>query len=107
METFDDLEALACGQMGLNIDYLYSLTERQFFNILRGYVKKQEEAAKLQLTINRDLEFAIVAPYLKNQHLTPETYKPFPWEQKTVSTKKRLSQEDHLKIWEKVDQQKK
>jgi len=95
--------------MGLNVDYLYSLTQRQFFNILRGYVKKQEEATKLQLILNRDLEFAIAKPHLKNEyrHLTPKTYKPFPWEQKTRSTKKRLSQEDHLKIWEKLDQQKK
>tara|TARA_R100000306_G_C4382307_1_gene146366 strand:- start:10735 stop:11070 length:336 start_codon:yes stop_codon:yes gene_type:complete len=33
---------LACGEIGLKVNYFYSLTPRQFFNIQAGYFKKQE-----------------------------------------------------------------
>lgn len=37
------MEALACGEIGLSINDFYNLTQRQFYNILRGYNKKQTE----------------------------------------------------------------
>jgi hypothetical protein len=46
----------ACGELGLNIDYFYSLTPREFDNILEGYRRKEEnieranwERARLQM----------------------------------------------------------
>ena len=64
IKDYDDLEALACGEMSLTINYLYSLTARQFDNILRGYVKKQEDGIKVQMTLARELEFALISHYL-------------------------------------------
>jgi hypothetical protein len=33
---------MACGEMGLTVVVLYSLTPRQFYNIQTGYLKKQQ-----------------------------------------------------------------
>ena len=109
IKDFDDLEALACGEMSLTISYLYSLTARQFDNILRGYVKKQEDGIKVQMTLARELEFAVISPYLdkKDRHLTPQKYKPFSWEQpEERKIKKRMTAKEHQEIWKKFDQQK-
>jgi len=95
--------------MSLTLSYLYSLTARQFDNILRGYVKKQEDALKVQMTLQRELEFAVISPYLdkKNKHLTPQKYKPFAWKQSEKrKIKKRMTAKEHQDIWKKFDQQK-
>ncbi len=36
------MEAAACGEIGLEIAYFYSLTPRQFYNIQNGYFRKLE-----------------------------------------------------------------
>jgi len=36
------LEQYACGEMGFDINYLYSLTPREYENILVGKLKKQD-----------------------------------------------------------------
>lgn len=70
--------------MGLKVSYFYKLTPRNYYNISEGYRKKEEDALKIKMTLNRDLEFAIVSPYLDNKK-HPKNYsacdwKPFEWE---------------------------
>jgi len=95
--------------MSLTLNYFYSLTPREFDNILRGYIKKQEDAIKVQMTLARELELAVISPYLdeKDRHLTPQQYKPFSWEQpEKRKIKKRMTAKEHQEIWKKFDQQK-
>lgn len=70
--------------MGLKIPEFYQLTPREFDNYLKGYQSKQERETQLKLVLNRDLEFAIISPYLDSKKpncpKTPKEYKPFYWE---------------------------
>lgn len=103
----DQLEALACGEIGLKIHELYQLTPREFNNIAIGYWRKQEQQIQLQMVLNRELEFAIISPYLDKKHknLTPQKYKPFIWEQPEapILDKKLKTKEELQEIWTRVD----
>lgn len=107
--SFDQLEQI-CGEVGLRIDEFYKLTPRQFQNYLQGVYKKQEADLKLKMTLNRDLEFAMISPYLDKKHknLTPQKYKPFPWEseQDSAGLKSYKTKEELQAIWDKIDRDK-
>lgn len=103
---------MACGELGLDINYFYSLTPRQFNNILEGYRQKEEAKTKLQLELNRDIEWAITRQYLdtKNpQHpKTMQEYKQFVWEQKqdVLEHKKPKTKAEQRAYWQKIDKTK-
>jgi len=96
--------------MGLSINRFYKLTPRSFDNILKGYRKKESDLLEVKMTLNRDLEFAILSPYFDSKKL-PKNYsakdwKPFIWETKgAVNQGKRVfkSKEDLQKIFKKDD----
>jgi hypothetical protein len=75
-----------CGEIGLLLTDFYNLTPRQFNNIVIGYDRKEEENLKTKMILNRDLEFAIVSPYLDKQSgiKTAQDYKKFSWEVETL-----------------------
>ena len=86
--------------MGLKIDYFYSLTPRNFYNISEGYRRKEEESLKIKMILNRDLEFAMISPYLdKKANIKSVTdYKKFDWEnedevdpERVLKTKEELA----------------
>ena len=98
---------MACGELGLKLKYYYSLTERQFNNILIGCRKKEEENFKIKLVLNRRLEFAIIAPHLDKKHksLTPEKYMPFAWENvQGVEDRRFFTAEEKAVIAKKLEQ---
>jgi hypothetical protein len=74
-----------CGEIGISITDFYDLTPRQFNNIVIGYDRKEEQNLKTKMVLNRDLEFAIVSPYLdkKSGIKTIQDYKKFSWEVET------------------------
>ena len=97
--------------MGLKIQYFYSLTPRSFYNISEGYRKKEEEALKLKLILNRDLEFAIVSPYLdkKLNIKTITDYKKFEWENEGEAVEEERvfkSKEELAAIWQEKELEK-
>lgn len=63
----------------------YNLTPRQFNNIVIGYDRVAEQNLKTTMILNRDLEFAIISPYLdkKSGMKTAQDYKKFTWEVET------------------------
>ena len=72
------MERIACGQVGLEVSYFYSLTPRQFANILDGYNEKTEAQMRRQYEMTRMIMYASLVPW---QKITPEEILKFPWEQ--------------------------
>lgn len=102
------LEQIACGEIGLAIDYFYSLTPREFNNILVGYRLKEENDFKNGWEQTRMLMHTMVLPNLKKgSKVTPMQLLPFDWDNKVkpkpvmdkVDTKKRQD------FWNKVTEQ--
>lgn len=93
--------------MNLNLNYFYSLTPRQFYNIQKGFGKRSEDQLKDQLILNRRLAFTFVSPYLKDKNLTEEKWMPLYFEKQKTS-KEYLEQQIELvekqkAFWAKVD----
>lgn len=104
---------MACGELGLDIDYFYKLTPRQFDNILEGYRKKEEAILKLKYELSRDVEWAITRQYLDDKNPDhPKTileYKQFPWEVKQSSSlelKKPKTKAEKQAYWDNIDKKK-
>ena len=98
--TFDDLEQIALGEIGLKVGYFYRLTSRQFNNILIGYRRKEEEATKIKMILNRDLEFMIAAPNLseKDREKGVQGFKPLPWEKEEEEVGRVFKTPEELKL---------
>lgn len=83
--TIDDLEALACGEMGLTISEFYDLTELQWFNISKGYYNKIERETRLHWETTRMIMYATLLPHQKKgSNLTVKSVLPFAWDNETV-----------------------
>lgn len=57
---------MACGQLGLDIDYFYNLTPRQFHNIEKGINQKRDAESKERMYLTRRLMYCSLAPHSKN-----------------------------------------
>lgn len=66
--------------MGLDIGYLYSLSPRQFYNIQKGFMEKEELNAKTSWEQTRKLFFAVLKPHLKKATIKENELMPFPWD---------------------------
>ncbi|WP_348702685.1 hypothetical protein [Tenacibaculum sp. 190524A02b] len=75
------MEQLALGELGLSLEYFYSLTSRQFFNTLTGYREKERLVYQDDWERSRMQMYFTVLPYLdKNNQIAPEDLFVFPWE---------------------------
>lgn len=68
--------------MGLDINYFYNLTPRQFTNIQKGWSDRRDAESKERMIYTRRLMFAFLQPYAKN--LTEQKLWPFDWESESV-----------------------
>ena len=107
---------LACGELGLEIDYFYSLTAREFANIIKGARQRQEMDLKTSWEQSRRIVHAILIQYQptnkqgkfkKPFHLTDVM--AFPWEKeyKAESEKPKRSHKEAAEFWRKRDELKK
>lgn len=99
---------MACGEIGLNLNYFYSLTPRQFYNIVEGYSKKEDQLFKRSWEQTRLLAFYAAYNFeSKDKNLTPEKFYPLPWEQKKkVSNKPKMSLQEVKELFNKIDENK-
>ena len=109
--SFDQLEEIFCGELKYKPWEFYQLTPREANNILNGYRRKELEQFKIQATFFRDLEFAVVSPYLDKKHniKTVQDYKKFTWETENEQPEpnRKFKTEAEIKaIWQKIDKQK-
>ncbi len=79
--------------MGLQADYFYSITYRQFANTLEGYRRKEDNLSKERLIIMRKLSYAAILPHLKSK-VSEHEYMPFPWENDIVEMQNIKSAEE-------------
>lgn len=103
----------ALGVIGLEHDYFYSLTPRVFYNIQVGYNQKEDNYFKNSWLQVRELMFAALRPYLKNQNAKSSSLFRFDWEEETspIETEEITTAEQAEKVlqeqkefWEKMDQ---
>jgi hypothetical protein len=85
---------LALGQIGLRVDYFYSLTPRQFNNILEGWNLKRDAESKERQIYTRKLMYASLVPWSKN--LKEKDLWPFDWEDESPG----IISEDEIKALE-------
>ena len=72
---------MACGELALSIDYFYSLTPRQFVNILIGFREKEYRAHKERWEQVRLQLHASLLPYSPKEDFSPKDVLEFPWEE--------------------------
>jgi Xaa-Pro aminopeptidase len=102
--TFDELEVLACGEMGLNIDYFYSLTPRQFTNILIGYRRKEENQEKGKWQRARLAMYYSLLPYSEKKDFSPADVFALTWDDEKdllQETRKIKTREELEKVFNK------
>lgn len=92
--------------MGLDINYFYSLTPREFANIQKGYDQRREAESNERLILARRLFFAVLAPYKKG--LTEESAWPLDIDNKHDASKRDDEQlvkdlQEAIEFWERVD----
>lgn len=95
------MEQVACGEIGLTLNYFYSLTPREFDNIVIGYRRKEETQYRTGWEQSRFIVQTLIAPHLKKG--SKFDYK-FPWEEGAVPVKdkKQLAKEAKA-FWDNVD----
>lgn len=76
--------------MGLNVHYFYKLTQRQFYNTVNGYRKKEDYLSRERWHIARKTMYAAMGPYLPKGTNEHEII-TFPWEGQII---KKMSEED-------------
>lgn len=99
---------MACGRICLDIDYLYSLTLRQFSNIQNGWNTQQEIQTKTSWEQTRQLYDAVIRPYLKDKEKTAKEIMPFLWdeEEEVVKVDKIIEEKSYQEMedrWAYID----
>ncbi|MDX4973713.1 hypothetical protein [Myroides odoratimimus] len=96
--------------MGLSIDYLYSLTPRQFANIQDGWNANIEMQTKTSWEQVRTLYDAVIRPHLKSKNKSAKEILPFPWDKEDARASEEnpeKTSEEMEERWEKIDKMKK
>ncbi|QLE02881.1 hypothetical protein HX109_15380 [Galbibacter sp. BG1] len=98
----------ACGEIGLELNYLYSLTSREFYNIAKGYSDKKFLLYKDAWEQSRMTAFYSVVAMAKNIK-KPQQILEFPWDKKEelMSMDNRSAKEileKQKSYWDKIDQ---
>lgn len=71
----------------MNIDYFYSLTDREFTNTLNGYRKREDNLSKERWMMTGKIMWAAAMPHLKSESGEPlkETdLIAFPWQTELI-----------------------
>lgn len=87
---------MACGKIGLDIKYLYSLTQRQLHNIVNGYEKKEDYASRERWQIARKIMYGSMYSFMSESFKETDII-VFPWEQKKLI---KLTQEEEKNLKE-------
>lgn len=99
---------MACGEIGLQLDYFYELTLRQFSNICQGYFKKRKFQQNETLMAVRKIMYASLLPYQKKGFVEQDLFlMDFEKElNPVIDLEEELREvEEQKAYWEKVDKQ--
>lgn len=87
--------------MGLELDYFYSLTPRQFGNIQQGWQERRDAEMKMQMLLTRKTMFAALLPYSKN--LTEQDLWPMEFDQENTL---EFSEAEQARITQELEESK-
>lgn len=93
--------------MGLNIDYFYSLTPRQFYNHQKGWSDVRDAESKERMIYTRRLMYASLAPWAKN--LKEQDIWKFDFDEAYPEIEEKdeatvaMELEETLRFWEEID----
>lgn len=106
--TFGDLEALACGEIGLRLETFYDMSFKEWFAVTKGYYNKQERQIRLTWETTRAIMYSNLLPHQKKgSNLTPEKVLPLLWDiqEKVQEETTPEDIEAVKKFWEEKDKQ--
>lgn len=85
-QTFDDLEEIALGMMGMSIADFDAMTFSQFQNAVAGYERQVERQERLSWEQSRYQIWGGLLPYMgKNITMQPTDINVFGWEKQEVN----------------------
>lgn len=90
----------------MKLDYFYSLTPRQFDNVLTGYRNKEETKEKLVWERSRYNWWYTVIAQNGSKDFPLNSFHPFPWEtinQSSLETKKPKTRAQLKAEWDEMD----
>jgi hypothetical protein len=90
---------MALGELGLTIDYFYSLTPRQFSNTMNGYRKKEDNLSKERWMMTRKIMYFSIV--LKTKNLKEKDILSFPWEEDIQA---EFNEEQQQMLLDEIDQ---
>lgn len=94
---------MAIGEIGLDIEYFYNLTYRQFVNVINGYRNREEKLSQERLIIMRKMMYASLLPHLKKGAKETDIMQ-FDFEQSTINVLNELEHEEMMQEIEDVKQ---
>jgi hypothetical protein len=74
---------LALGRVGLQLEYYYSLTYREFMNTVTGFEEKRNQNTKLFYELTRKIMYAALLPHTKGDLKENEVLE-FEWEKAKI-----------------------
>ncbi len=77
--TWDTLEAIGLGEMGMSVEEFYNMTPRQFQNKREGFHKHLQYHTELLWETTRWQAAVNVAPHTKKR-ISPKDLAVFPWD---------------------------
>lgn len=106
MYSWDGMEEIALGEMGMPLADLENITPRALFNKIRGFNNLQIQNWER----TRLLAYKMLTPHFKeDQQVTPQQVMPFPWDVQTAPKSKEVSKEKieaAKKVFDLIDAQK-
>ena len=88
----------------MTIDYFYSLTPREFYNITNGLLKQKQQEYRLSWEQTRSIMYMInLSIPTKKKKQTIKEFLPFTWEKKEETKElSKQEQKDLFGKWDKV-----
>lgn len=84
---------MALGELGLNVNDYYRLTQRQFVNTVNGYRRKEDLLSRERWHISRKIMYAFLCKYLGENGKETDII-TFSWE---VNAVKKMTEQEFLK----------
>ena len=99
--TWDDLESIGLGEMGMTVGELYDMTPRQFQNKRQGFQRVVDHNVQLIWESTRWNAAINIAPHTKKR-MKPRDLIAFPWENKKNRVRRVFTREEVMADIKKV-----
>lgn len=92
------------GEIGMDVDYFYSLTPRQFNNCLKGFRSKEEIKEKANWERSRWQMYYSLVAFQGAEKLRVEDVLAFPWDVVAeIDNRKPMKKSELIAYWKEYD----